>query len=141
MNKALFHLSFCAFVAIVAPLALAQDDAAGSQDPPGMTRMASYYIRDYTTTEFDSYSFKVTVNNRTEDKVVEGKHYEIRYDLKDGANTPSPLQVIRNYQNAARAAGGQVVYQGEDETTIRMVRGGSETWARIEVAIFPAACR
>jgi len=138
MNKGLLHLLFCVFVASLAPLALAQDDAAGSQDPPGMTRMASYYIRDYTVTEFDSYTFKVTVNNRTEDKAVEGKHYEIRYDLKDGANTPSPLQVIRNYQNAVRAAGGQVVNQGEDETTIHMVRGSSETWARIEVGNVPS---
>jgi len=138
MNKAWFQPLFCAFAALLAPLALAQDDVAGSQDPPGMTRMASYYIRDYTVTEFDSYTFKVTVSNRTENKAVEGKHYEIRYDLKEGASTPSPLQVVRNYQNAARAAGGQVVFQGEDETTIRMVRGGSETWAHVEVGNLPS---
>lgn len=138
MNKALLYLLACVLSASFAPSAIAQDDAAGSQDPPGMNRMASYYIREYTVTEFDSYTFKVTVNNRTEDKAVEGKHYEIRYDLKDGANTPSPLQVIRNYQNAARAAGGQVMWQGEDETTIRIVRGGSETWAHIDVGNVPS---
>ena len=138
MNKAFLPILFSAFAVATSPLGLAQDDAAGSQDPPGMNRMASYYIRDYTVTEFDSYTFKVTVANRTEDKAVEGKHYEIRYDLRDGANTPSPLQVIRNYQNAAKAAGGQVVWQGEDETTIRMVRGGSETWAHIEVGNIPS---
>lgn len=124
--------------AALSAVALAQSDAAGSQDPPGMNRMASYYIADYTVTEFDSYTFKTTVNNREVDKAVEGKHFEIRYNLKDNVPTPSELQVLRNYQNAARAAGGQVMFQGEDETTIRIVRGGSETWAHIEVGNIPS---
>jgi OmpA-OmpF porin, OOP family len=119
-------------------LASAQSDAAGSQDPPGMNRMPGYYIRDYTVTDFDSVPFKVTTAGRTEEKAVEGKHYEIRYDLKDGASTPSPLQVVRNYQNAAKAAGGQVLYSGDDETTIRLVRGGTETWAFIDVGNVPS---
>lgn len=138
MTKAFFHLLVGVSALLLSPLAFAQDDVAGSQDPPGMTRMASYYIRDYTVTEFDSYTFQVTVNNRTQEKAIEGKHYEIRYDLKEGASMPSPLQVLRNYQNAARTAGGQVVFQGEDETTIRMVRGGSETWAHIQVGNIPS---
>lgn len=119
-------------------IATAQDDAAGSQDPPGMTRMPAYYIRDYTVTDFDSHTFKVTVANREQDKAVEGKHYEIRYDLKEDAQTPSPLQVLRNYQNAAKAAGGQVVFQGEDQTTIRIVRGGSEEWIDLNVGNVPS---
>jgi OmpA-OmpF porin, OOP family len=124
--------------ALVSFITSAQSDAAGSQDPPGMNRMPSYYIRDYTVTDFDSVTFKTTVNGRQQDKAMEGKHYEIRYDLKDGASTPSPLQVVRNYQNAAKAAGGQVLFSGEDETTIRLVRGGTETWAAIEVGNVPS---
>ncbi len=124
--------------ALVSFIASAQSDAAGSQDPPGMNRMPSYYIRDYTVTDFDSVTFKTTVSGRQQDKAMEGKHYEIRYDLKDGASTSSPLQVVRNYQNAAKAAGGQVLFSGEDETTIRLVRGGTETWAAIEVGNVPS---
>jgi OmpA-OmpF porin, OOP family len=127
-----------ALTALIPFIASAQTDEPGSQDPPGMNRMPSYYIREYTVTEFDSLTFKTTVNGREQDKAVEGKRYEIRYDLKDGASTPSPLQVIRNYQNAAKAAGGQVLFNGESDTTIRLVRGGSETWAFIEVGNVPS---
>ena len=120
-------------------IASAQDDVANSQDPPGMNRMPTYYIAEYQVTEFDSYTFKTTVNGKSEDKAVEGKRFEIRYNLKDGVTTPpSPLQVLRNYQNAAKAAGGQVLYQGEDETTIRLVRGGTETWAFVQVGNIPS---
>jgi OmpA-OmpF porin, OOP family len=139
MRTALRFLFLSLIVTALLPfLASAQSDAAGSQDPPGMNRIPSYYIRDYQVTDFDSATFKTTVNGHQQDKAVEGKHYEIRYDLKDGASTPSPLQVVRNYQNAAKAAGGQVLYNGDDETTIRLVRGGSETWAFIEVGNVPS---
>jgi outer membrane protein OmpA-like peptidoglycan-associated protein len=120
------------------PVALSQSDVENSQDPPGITRMPSYYIREYTVTEFDTVTFKTTANGRQQDKAVEGKHYEIRYDLKEGASTPSPLQVLRNYQNAAKSAGGQVLYSGDGETTVRLVRGGNETWAAIEVGNVPS---
>jgi OmpA-OmpF porin, OOP family len=130
---------FAAAIAAFSPTAAsAQSDVAGSQDPAGMNRMASYYIADYTVTDFDSHTFKVTSKGREEEKAIEGKHFEIRYNLKDGAATPSPLQVVRNYQNAAKAAGGQVLFTGEEETTIRMVRGGSETWVAISVGNIPS---
>jgi len=118
--------------------AFPQEDVAGSQDPAGMNRMASYYIAEYTVTDFDSHTFKLTTKGREEEKAVEGKHFEIRYNLKDGASTPSPLQVLRNYQNAAKAAGGQVMFTGEDETTIRIARGGSEAWIALSVGNIPS---
>ena len=138
MNRAAQSLfvSFCLSLFVAATPA--QSDVAGSQDPPGMTRMPSYYISNYQVTEFDSYTFKVAANGRAEDKAIEGKHFEIRYDLKDGVSVPSQLQVLRNYQNAARTAGGQVLFQDEESTTIRMVRGGSETWAMLEVGNAPS---
>jgi len=56
---------------------------------------ARAHIADYNVTDFDSYTLKVTVNNHPEDKAVEGKRFEIRYNLKDNVSTPSPLQVLR----------------------------------------------
>lgn len=133
-----FLISSLTLISLIPVIAYAQSDAAGSQDPPGMTRMPVYYIRDYQVTEFDSFTFKVTANNNAQGKAVEGKHFEIRYDLKDNEPTPSPLQVLRNYQNAAKSAGGQVLYTGEDETTIRLVRGGSEEWISLHVGNVPS---
>jgi outer membrane protein OmpA-like peptidoglycan-associated protein len=124
----------------LAAVALAQDDVQGSQDPPGMNRMASYYIADYEELTFDSYVFPVSTNGKKEDKTVEGKRTNIRYNLKDNVATPSPLQVLRNYENATRAAGGQVLYEDaeDSEATLRLVRGGNETWVSIEVGNVPS---
>ncbi len=126
--------------AALTAVALAQDDVAGSQDPPGMNRMASYYIADYQELAFDSYAFSVTANGKKADKTVEGKRINIRYNLKDNASTPSPLQVLRNYEYAARTAGGQVMYDNADDSvaTLRLVRGGNEIWASLEVGNVPS---
>ena len=100
--------SLLLFAGIVAsaltPVVFAQDDVEGSKDYPGMTRMAGYYIREYKETGFDSVTFNVKQGNTVKEQSVEGKRYDFRYDLKDGATMPSPLQIHRNYENAARAA-------------------------------------
>jgi len=126
--------------AAMAAVAFTQDDAAGSQDPPGMNRMANYYIADYQELTFDSYTFTVTKNGEKTDQSVEGKRINIRYNLKDNAATPSPLQVLRNYENATRAAGGQVMYENteDSEATLRLVRGGNETWVAIDIGNLPS---
>ncbi|MGD0154699.1 MAG: hypothetical protein ABSB50_01285 [Terracidiphilus sp.] len=126
--------------AALAAVALAQDDAAGSQDPPGMNRMASYYIADYHELTFDSYTFPMTKNGEKTEQAVEGKRIDIRYNLKDNGSTPSPLQVLRNYENATRAAGGQVLYDNAEDSvaTLRLVRGGNESWVAINVGNLPS---
>ena len=124
--------------AAITAMAFAQSDVPGSQDPPGMTRMANYYVADYQEVAFDSYAFPVTTSGRNAEQTVEEKRINIRYNLKDNVSTPSQLQVLRNYQNAVRAAGGQVMYQTEYSTTLRIVRGGNETWASLEVGNIPS---
>jgi len=126
--------------AAFAAVALAQDDVQGSQDPPGMNRMTSYYIADYQELAFDSYTFTVTVNGNKKEQTVEGKRINIRYNLKDNVQTPSPLQVLQNYENAARAAGGKVMYDNpeDSEATLRLVRDGNEIWTSLDVGNLPS---
>jgi outer membrane protein OmpA-like peptidoglycan-associated protein len=119
-------------------IAFAQDDLAGSKDYPGITRMPGYYIAEYQETEFASYAFTVKAGTSTKDEAVEGHRYDFRYNLKDGAKMPSPLQILRNYQNAARTAGGQVLYQGEDNTTVRLKQGGKEAWVSVHTSNEPS---
>ena len=130
------------FVCLVAlptvPFAFGQTDAAGSKDYPGLNRMPGYYIAEYQETAFDSYTFTVTEGGNKKEQAVEGHKYEYRYNLMDNATVPSPLQVVRNYQNAARAAGGQVLYGIEDDTTLRLVKGGNEVWFSIGVGNRPS---
>lgn len=118
-------------------IASAQTDRAGSKDYPGISRMPGYYIDDYRESPFDSFTFKVKEGNGDKNQPVEGKYFQIKYALQKGGTAPSAIQIRRNYQNAARAAGGQVLYddvgQGPD-TTIRIAKSGTEVWLSVHIS-------
>jgi OOP family OmpA-OmpF porin len=48
---------------------------------------------------------------------------------------PSGLQIVRNYTNAVKKIGGQVIYEWEDggsqNATMKIVKGGRETWVYV----------
>ncbi len=69
---------------------------------------------------------------------MEGHRYDFRYNLKEGATMPSPLQILRNYQNAAKAVGGQVLFGNDDTTTLRVSRDGKEAWINVETSNIPS---
>ena len=119
------------FFALIVPL-IAQDDAEGSKDPALFTRMPNHFIYTYTEREYDRYEFPVGPDKKV---AVEGHYIDIWYGLKDGAVKASGLQIVRNYQNAIKKIGGQVVYEGNDggwiNTTLKIVKDGKEIWAYI----------
>ena len=135
------QLSKCVFAVLIAiitvPFALCQSDQPGSKDYPGITRMPDTYLDTYRHLKFDAFDFPVaTVNNQDKKQSVEGEKYYIRYVLKNGAERTSALQKIRNYENAARAAGGQVVWDHmngshDGEATLRLRKGASEVWVHV----------
>ncbi|HEY1986722.1 MAG TPA: OmpA family protein [Terracidiphilus sp.] len=136
-----FVLRILLFVFAIAASAVAvraQEDVAGSKDYPGITRMPGYYIAEYQEQAFDTYNFNVKEGTHSKEQAVEGHRIDFRFNLKGGANMPSPVQILRNYQNAARAAGGQVLYQGEDATTIRLKQGEKEGWVAVSTSNIPS---
>ncbi len=130
-------VAFAALAIILsASFVSAQEDRPGSKDYPGIPRMPGYVITGYEDSQFDSYSFKVTQGTSEKQQTVEGHRYFFRYEAgSGGAGNTTALQIVRNYQNAARAAGGQVLRDagGNDdrETTLRLVKDGSELWIAI----------
>lgn len=118
--------------------AFAQDDVGGSKDYPGMSRMPGYYIANYQDTQFDAFTFTVKQGSQEKEQSVEGHRYDFRYNLKDNATMPSPLQIVRNYQNAARAAGGQVLLDTPELTTVRFTKNGKEVWAAVTTSNIPS---
>jgi OmpA-OmpF porin, OOP family len=134
MRTAIALASACTFA--VVPVAFGQSDTAGSKDYPGVTRMPNYYIDQYQDAQFDSATFQVTKDGTTTEEVVEGRLIKIHYFIKDKAPETSMLQVIRNYQNAARAAGGQVLDDSKGDnwhnTTLLLTKGGKEAWMLLE---------
>ena len=141
---ALRHFAIAALVALAAPTAAAQEDARGSKDHPLLTRYPASHIVEYEK-NFNSVEFATAAKGgEPVRKPVEGDATIITYFHNSPEKQPSALQVIRNYQNAVKAIGGEVVYErlpkdGDGgETTLRVSTGGKEVWVRLEPGIFSA---
>jgi outer membrane protein OmpA-like peptidoglycan-associated protein len=118
----------------IAPL-FAQDDTEGSKDPALFTRMPGFYIYRYDDIQFDNYEFPV---GSQKTQAVEGHSIFIIYWLKDNVQQPSALQIVRNYTNAIKKIGGQLLYEYEDggsqNVVLKLVKDGKETWAYVYAA-------
>lgn len=115
------------------PALSAQDDLEGSKDPELFTRMPNYYISEYKDEDFAKFDFWLGGEKY---QSVEGRHLELVYMLKDNVNqTNSGLQITRNYINALKKIGGQLVKEFEDGGTnyavIKLVKDGKEIWAQV----------
>jgi outer membrane protein OmpA-like peptidoglycan-associated protein len=129
------RLALAVFAAVtITSTAFCQTDAAGSQDYPGISRMPNTFIQTYVYKQFEAFDFPIaTVHNQDQKQHVEGQRYFIRYKLKAGVDRTSPLQKVRNYENAARATGGQVVWDhingdNNSEATLKLHKGSTEIW-------------
>ena len=125
----------CGFTGIL----LAQEDVEGSKDHPLLSRMTNSFITEYKQ-QFDAVDFATSA---TAKQTVEGDVTTIVYFYKSPEKQPSPLQVIRNYQNAVKNAGGQIVWErrGDDggEATMKVSRSdGQEVWISVTPGIFSA---
>jgi outer membrane protein OmpA-like peptidoglycan-associated protein len=123
--------SFLVMLIGLAPL-IAQEDVEGSKDPALFTRMPGYHIYRYDDVQFDKYEFRISHENT---QVVEGHHLTILYDLNNNnVQAPSPLQIGRNYINAIKKVGGQLIYEYQDpgeDVVLKVVKNGMEVWAYI----------
>ncbi|MFT3737083.1 MAG: OmpA family protein [Rhodocyclaceae bacterium] len=118
----------------------APNDAPKSKDHPLLSRYPDSHIVEYAK-NFNSFEFAIAGGKR---QAVEGDATRIVYFHNNGDKQPSALQLIRNYQNAIKSIGGEVVYErlprdaDGGETTLKVTTGGKEVWVRIEPGIFSA---
>lgn len=109
--------------------AIGQEDAYGCKDHPLFTRMANFQIQNCEGSEFDRHEF----SSDDGPIAVEGKKTIISYFLKDGAQGPTGVAIVRNYMNAIKKIGGAVVYDGGDRATLKVTKGKREIWAGVNV--------
>lgn len=64
--------------------------------------------------------------------MLEGKYTRIHYGLNDVQNHPGGLAIVRNYENAIKTAGGEVVYHSGVISVMKVLRNGVETWDEIQ---------
>lgn len=117
-----------AFVFLIPAVLPAQEDKAGSQDYPLFSRWPGYHIDDYEYKKFNSYSFQLKDNTET----VEGEFYRVSYYRNKGVTPASELEIIRNYENAIRKAGGTVLHTKEKAFTVgKVAKDGKEIWVHV----------
>lgn len=106
-------------------------DLKGSFDHPLFpNRMPGYSISGYQQKEFDAFSFSTKPATR-----IEGKYTKLTYYLQDASSHPGALAIHRNYQNAVKAVGGEVVYSDSSFSVMKVNRNGVETWAQVQAGI------
>jgi outer membrane protein OmpA-like peptidoglycan-associated protein len=110
-------------------------DSQGSKDPDLFTRMPGFYIYRADIKAFDRYEFPISPDKK---ETVEGKHTAVTYYANQGITQPGGLQVIRNYVNAAKAIGGQQVYEYDDGGRlygiIKVANAQKEIWVEVDSA-------
>jgi outer membrane protein OmpA-like peptidoglycan-associated protein len=141
---------------IAAAPVMAQQDAEGCKDYPLFTRFPNMHIVGCQSRQFDLRAFPTGPadnDNNTKPIQVEGPVQWIKYELNEGTTPPSGLQIMRNFENATKKAGGTVEglypgwckanYDGEHmpsmgngctsfAVTMKFVKGGKETWAFLQ---------
>jgi outer membrane protein OmpA-like peptidoglycan-associated protein len=130
-------LSLAAAAALLASLAYGEKDADG-KDYPMFNRMPGYYITSYKEMPFDAVKFRVQENGKQAETTVEGHVWDITYEPDTKLTPPATkLQILRNFTNAIKKAGGQVLFElgpdagGDAGLTLRVVKGGKEVWVNV----------
>lgn len=130
LRKAFFVFCFMVSLAIFA--AGDPQDREGGKDPNLFTRMPGFHIYNYENRDFDRFEFPVGAD-KTE--TVEGRYSYVDYYANEGIQMPSAIQITSNYANAAKAIGGELVYEYEDGgsqiATLKTQKGDAEIWAHI----------
>jgi OOP family OmpA-OmpF porin len=115
---------------IFCSLSLAQD-AKGSKDHPIFNRMPGYRIAQYKDNEFDVIKDFKDENGKK--MSVEGHYFYYNYLVKKGSETASGPQVLRNYANAVKNAGGKVVLEdGCCYVYLKLEKDNRITWVRVK---------
>ena len=143
---------------LVAGTAAAQD-AEGCKDHPLFTRFPNMRITACESSQFDMRAFPAGPINKqdqsTKSVEVEGPVEWISYEVNEGTKPPSGLQIMRNFEAAAKKAGGTVEGQypgwckgnydpehmpGMGNSclsyglTLKFVRGGKEVWVFLQAS-------
>lgn len=107
----------------------AQDVKNSSDHPLFPNRMPGYTISNYQQQAFASYAFRTHPT-----QTIEGKYTRIHYYLKDQKQHPGGLAIRRNYENAVKAVGGQIIYSDDNVSVMKVLRDGVEVWAEVQAS-------
>ncbi|MDT3736469.1 MAG: OmpA family protein [Denitratisoma sp.] len=143
--KRLLEFPLALILALLAAAAFAAKDPGdnpGTADHPEVPRFPGFHIDSSKLKDFNEYRFASKGYDGSYEPIGEtkaGKHWFIDYILNEGARKPSAVELVRNYENAFRKAGGVLVNRhpkgGDPESAVyRMPRpNGGERWMQINI--------
>jgi OmpA-OmpF porin, OOP family len=119
---------------LLAPSAsAAQADIANSRDYPAFTRMPGFYISHYDDKIFDAYPFRVG----NDKKSVSGRKVVVGYTLSPNQPGPSQLQIIQNFTQATKKAGGEVLAEDAGSAYLRLTTAqGQKIWTHMQAGSY-----
>jgi len=92
-------------------------------------RTLADWLNNCADKDFDAYDFFVAKGKKER---VEGRLSWVVYLPQPGLKpVPSTLQILRNYENAVKQAGGKVLLVEQNRETLRLDRGGRQTWIEV----------
>ncbi|MGC4118503.1 MAG: OmpA family protein [Myxococcales bacterium] len=113
-------------------------DHESCKDPAVFTRMPGFFLPNASrceTRQFDRYEFPLADRQKA---AVEGAFAKYRYTFdKTAGAPPSALQVLRNYENAVKAAGGETLFEDPKArvATLRLTKADKEIWAWVHMGM------
>lgn len=132
MNVRKLTIAFAALGVTLGASAQPADKPGCADHPLFPTRMPGYRIERCETKAFGTFGFWALKGPKID---VEGKSVYVRYEATDAKSAASKLEIVRNYENAIKKAGGTVLAvraTGPDMfVNARFTNNGREAWAQV----------
>lgn len=92
--------------------------------------MPGYSISKYRQLQFSSHRFQTAPPRE-----IEGKHTQITYNLDNPKEHPGGLAIRRNYENAVKAIGGELIRSNHSYSVMKVKFNGVETWVELYASL------
>jgi OOP family OmpA-OmpF porin len=129
------HTLLTLILTLISTTVFSQDAEGCKEHPMFPNRMSNYLLADCKT-NFDAVDFNLAAGGS---KMItkEGTKTTLRYDFnaESGLAKPSCLQILRNYESAAKKIGGVTAFfnVGEVTAVFKLLKNGREAaWVKIE---------
>lgn len=120
---------------LISKLTFSQDAEGCKEHPMFPSRMSNYLLSECTN-NFDAVEFNLAAGG-TKMTTKEGTKTSVRYDFNPeaGQQKPSVLQILRNYEAAAKKIGGTTAFlnAGEAIGVFKIMKNSKEVaWVKVE---------
>jgi outer membrane protein OmpA-like peptidoglycan-associated protein len=126
----ILQMAMAIVLVIMLGFSYAEDDYKGCSDHPMFSRIQDFYISSCKEVEYDSHDFYDETGKK---QVIEGHKWRINYKIKKGLTPAGVLKIKKNYIDAVKKIGGQVLKEG-GHCFMRVDNAGRQTWLELNTA-------